>query len=1287
MTRMNTQTAPQFRKRSLPALAAFAATLLALPVSSVMAQSFPSYPLQTGAGDVEPNIMFVLDDSGSMAFEEMPNPDVSTICRRSSRGSCQDNTITDNTYVGNTVYYNPFVNYQPWQASDGQRMTGGTSLTSVFGSFNFAGPGTGEEFDTIDLTDSADCENYDRNSNSTTVCGGTQTFYVPKDPSQTSATYLRETTNYYRYQIRLYEGAPRIIRSELVAGGGYGDFPPIVSTETVVDDRIASWDNEDFGRNDSGNYEFDLDFDVTTLRAQLRGNDPNAQLFLQQRIGNSWVTVCQGANLTTDPGRTSNEDCSVANAEADNYRVRVTTPNGQYDGADNVDIDVFATYERETTTPQDTGCSVVGSTTYAWGNCRFAVPTTDRTQESAEFTNFATWFSYHRTRMKTAKAGASEAFNDLGDNVRVGYRTIWSRSNFDIPVGDGNNGVFEGTSRDTWFSRLFGARGRSSTPLRAALYDTGEYFSLDTAEGPYGPAATDDQLECRQNFAILTTDGYWNGSIDSRSIGDQDGTSGANILNPEDNTNTVRYTRTHPYRDTASSTNYSDTLADVAMKYWKTDLRPDQDNIMPTSTSNPAFWQHMVTFGISIGLKGTVDQGSVAEILRDGRPRINGTAVDWPDPMDGENAERIDDLLHAAVNGHGEFIAANNAETFSTALSGVLGIIQSRLASGSNVATNSTTFQSDTRMYQATYRSGVWTGDLVARDVTASGGISNTEAWRVTTRIDATYDNNQSGDDFHNRDVLTWSGTGGATFPTTAQATALARSTGPAVVTGANNAAYIKGDQSLEIASGGVLRSRTTVFGDIINSSPFYIRDSEHIFVGANDGMLHAIDALTGNVTFSYVPAVLNWSKLASISDPAYTHGFFVDGPVQVSSYRLVSGTNYLVGTLGRGGKGAFALDVSDPDSMANGDVLWDKTAATDADMGYVTGLPLIVKGNNDEILAVVPNGIDSTNGNAVLYIYDVTDGSQIAKLNTGVGGGNGLASPRAADINADGKADYIYAGDLKGNIWKFDVTSTDDNDWAVALEGEPLFTATDADGNPQPITGGLALARESANPRIWITFGTGRLISISDMASTDVQTWYGIIDNNSTVIEGRDDLTEREIAIVGTNAQGRSVRAFEEYDPLPVNSRGWYVDLDEPTPGERVVSGARVNGRAAFISSVIPSEGNGCEAGGSGYLNAIDVFTGTSPEGADGGGSSSSFFDIDRSGSGSNDTVTDGDTTLPVGSVDLGVGMPTESSQIDDLVLVCGSDGTCEEVPASPQTGGPGSPRRMSWRELYGED
>ncbi|HEU0153016.1 MAG TPA: PilC/PilY family type IV pilus protein [Arenimonas sp.] len=1253
---MNSNTSSKSMGPRTAILAAFFSTLLAAPVGTVFAQSFPDYPLQTGAGNVEPNLMFILDDSGSMSFEDMPNPDVTTICRRASNGSCADGLrITDQAYVGNTVYYNPATSYRPWQTSTGALMTGGTTMRAVFGSLNFAGTGYGNESDTLDLTDTGDCETYDRNGSNVTLCGGVQVFHVPRDTSDTSTNYLRNASNYYRYEVHHVSGTPYIVRSELVNGGGPGI--------AVGGFTLQSYSRNNIDDNDGTaalNHYFTLPAGGS-ISARTSDGSGRVRLRLYDPSG---TVAC-----VSDGGGTTHL-CTATNTAAGQWRVELSRNN-----FDNVDLDV------EYTVQNSIGCGV--STGVSWGNCTLAQPVAGRTQ-AQELENYATWFSYHRTRMKIAKAGSSEAFNQLGDNVRVGYRSIWNRNNFNIPVGDGNNGQFEGTSRDTWFARLFGAQANNGTPLRAALYDTGEYFSDSSSTGPYGPAATTDQLECRQNFAILTTDGFWNGNIGTRTIADQDGQPGASILNPADGSDVVRYTRVHPFRDTNSATNWESTLADVAMKYWKTDLRPDQDNIIPTSADNPAFWQHMVTFGISIGLKGTVDQTSVAQVLRDGRPRINGNPVDWPNPTDAENAERIDDLLHAAVNGRGDFIAATSADKFREAITSVLGLIQARLASGSNVATNSSTFQSDTRAYQATYRSGIWTGDLVARDVTAAGGISASEAWRVSARIAATYADAGTTNDFHNRTVLTWGGSPkGAAFPTTAQTALLARASGSAPVTGAANASYIKGLQTGELSAGGVLRNRSSVLGDIINSSPVYTRDTETLYVGANDGMLHAIDALTGNVVFSYVPKGINWAKLNSISDPAYTHGFFVDGPVALSTNRLQANTNYLVGTLGRGGKGVFGLDVSDPDSFANANVLWDNTGSTDADMGHVLGLPLIVRGNNDAILAIVPNGIDSTSGDAVLYIYNMTSGVQLAKINALASTGNGLSSPRAADLNGDGKVDYVYAGDLLGNIWKFDLTSNNPASWAVALGGAPLFTATDSGGTPQPITGGLALARESGYGRVWLTFGTGRLISFGDLSSTSVQSWYGLIDDDTAIADGRDDLVVRDIAQVGTLADGRVVRAFEAASPLPANVRGWVVDLDDPTAGERVVSGPRINGRAAFISSIIPSVGNGCEAGGSGFLNAIDVFTGTSP--ADGGGTgSSSFFDIDGDGNGNNDTI--GDDGLPVGSLDPGVGMPTESAQIDDLILICGSNGQCTTVPASPQAGDIDA-RRLQWRELIEED
>ena len=1244
---MNIQSKP-LSKRALPAVAAFAATLLSLPVSSVMAQSFPQYPLQTGAGNTEPNILFILDDSGSMTGDEMPNPDLDTVCLRDGT-NCNGFDISGDTYVSNTLKYDPRVTYQAWLQANGTRMTGGNTLASVYTSDNMAGTG----------------------ATTGSLVGDEETFYVPKDMTQTSATYLGNTQNYYRYQVLEVGANNRFVRSELLTPTG-----TVVLTNNDVDSNS--------GMTAIGSFNVPAGTLVlsVTLSGGTHGDNNNAT----NNDGSGADLYVRRTNAPTtgnydcrSNGGDNNETCTISNPTAGTWHVGVNA------GSRYRNVVVRAAIGDPLTGIANANCGTdLG--TLGWRQCTVATPTAERTDQDLEATNFALWYSYHRTRMKIAKAGAAEAFFELNDSVRVGFRTIHNRNTYDIPVTNGTNGVFSGTARTTWFSRLFGAAGDDVTPLRSALKSAGDYFSGTANTGPYGPESGTAQFACRQNFSILTTDGYWNSDA-GFTIGDQDGTSGVAIIDPTAETtdadyNIIRYTRSYPYRDTRTTTNYSNTLADVAMYYWKRDLRTDLDNIVPVADSEAAFWQHMVTFGISIGLKGTVDQTSVAQVMQDNGPRINGNPVAWPNPdtTDTGNsaggAKRIDDLLHAAVNGHGEFIAATNAQRFRDALVGVLGQIQSRLASGSNVATNSATFLAGAKMFQATYRTGQWTGDVISKDVTEAG-ISATELWRATERIAA------AGDNYKNRTILTWAGTAGAAFPTAAQTTALARTTGVAPVTGANNAAYIRGDQANEQSNNGVLRNRVTVLGDIVNSSPFYATDTETLYVGSNDGMLHALDADTGNTLFSYLPAGVNLTTLAGISDPAYGHAFFMDGPITVSGDRVVTDTNYLVGTLGRGGKGAFALDVSDPATMGNGDVLWDHTAATDADMGYIIGIPMIVKGNNNELLALVPNGIDSTNGGAHLYIYDVTDGTLIRKISTGVTGGNGLSAPRANDRNADQKVDYVYAGDLLGNVWKFDLSSSDPADWEVDLGGEPLFTATDADGNAQPITGGLALARDAAADKRFVTFGTGRLVQTSDLSSDDVQSMYGIIDDDAP-IESRDDLEEHTIAAVWVE-DGVTKRAFENFQALPATAKGWVVDLDNPTPGERVIGGAQVNGRAAIISSVIPSEGDGCEPDGAGFLNAIDVFTGTSPEATGGGGASSSFFDTT---SNSQTVVVDG-VTYSTGSIDMGVGLHGDGGLVNNgsSIVVCGSDATCEDEDLGDSGGGAPEPRRTSWRELFGED
>lgn len=1119
MTSSITPSARAWRQRSLAAMAGFLATMVAWPAAAGF--EIPDDPLTTGAR-VAPNILFILDDSGSMSFDYMPDNAPSGFRRRS--------------YASNTLYYNPYKTYEPWMDADGKRLTGGTSYTAVYGSFNRVGGGT------IDLRYSSSCRRYNENDNATTdefssggtqVCGGldTTTFYVPKSAALAGSS---SQSDYYRFQIHS-DGA--IIRSEY--GGRSGNWP---------------------------NYNEGL----------------------------------SGRGCSTDTGN-------------------------------------------------------------RWRNCTRTLPPGTGRTEAEERDNFATWFSYHRTRMKTAKAGASEAFAQLDGTVRVGFRTIHNRGGFNIPVGDGNDGRFVDneddprtpaneatTSRSTWYERLRAPIGYSGTPLLSALTNAGEYFRSSSPSGPYGPESGANQLSCRQNFSILTTDGYWNG--ESVSIGNVDGSAGGTITGP--NGRTYRYSPAPPYQDS-----YSNTLADVAMHYWKRDLRSDMDNNVPTSTANPAFWQHMVTFGISIGFSTSRGWSSVDDVPAN---------PSWPDPevsrTGGSDSipARIDDLLHAAVNGRGQFVAASDPAEFSRGLSEALATIAERTSSASNVATNSVSLDTDSKVFNASYVSGLWTGALTARSIGPDGVGS--VVW--TSSIPA----------WGSRRIFTSNGTSGATFPTSSQRTSLARGGGPAnyEVSGLDNANYIKGEQRLEAGRGGALRARTGLLGDIINSSPAYVADTGTLYVGANDGMLHAFDAETGRELFGYVPNIIDFNGLASLSRGDYTHRYFVDGPVVVSNRRLTPDRNILVGTLGRGGKGMYALDVSSPSTFGTGSFKWELAETPGNNMGLVLGKPILSKVNGKANPVVVfGNGVNSSNDRAVLVVVDAETGTVVREIDTGAGSAeqpNGL-SAAAGVYGPDGRTlAYVYAGDMLGNVWKFDLSSAASSAWTVRR----LFTAVDGDGNAQPISGGLTVATHPTTNKRWIFFGTGRYLTNEDASTEDtsVQSMYGFIEGESSAVT-RGELTRRTLAVQDGTSNGYPVRGFESKAPLPEGSKGWYIDL--PERGERIVQDAQIVSTFLVTASMIPS-GSACDADGSGYINALDAFTGTSAGG--------SYFDLGGDGSTTDDMIGD----VPVGSVNLGVGMPTLPNLLRRLLVAGGSGGSVGGggVGGTPTI----APRweRASWREIRGD-
>jgi type IV pilus assembly protein PilY1 len=390
-----------------------------------------------------------------------------------------------------------------------------------------------------------------------------------------------------------------------------------------------------------------------------------------------------------------------------------------------------------------------------------------------------------------------------------------------------------------------------------------------------------------------------------------------------------------------------------------------------------------------------------------------------------------------------------------------------------------------------------------------------------------------------------------------------------------------------------------------------------------------------------------------------------------VSARSRTPGKNYLVGALGRGGRGVYGLDVTNPSAFSNENVLWDYTGGAEpANMGNVIAEPLISKLNNGATAAVIANGPNSATGTASLFIISLTDGSVIKEINTNATGGNGLSAPRAVDVNADGSVDYFFAGDLLGNLWRFDVSAASTASWTY----EKVFTARDASNNPQPITSAPGVARDTTTGKVWVFFGTGRYMTSDDQASRAVQSYYGIlVGQNGT--EGanllRTQLEQRSIHVVDA-ATGQ--RAFEPAQTtIGSGKQGWYIDLNNPSgTGERVVSAPLIYDNILVFSSIVPPNQatvNSCDAGGTGYVNALDAFSGTSL--------TMTFFEYAPG------TITDLEgRELPIGSVPIGAGMPTAPIIIGNKLVIGDSSGG---IPTTIDVNPPGgsSTRRVSWREL----
>lgn len=897
---------------------------------------------------------------------------------------------------------------------------------------------------------------------------------------------------------------------------------------------------------------------------------------------------------------------------------------------------------------------IMDSTTFTRGAARTdctligAIATCTQAQE---YQNFANWFTYYRNRMSLAIAATSRAFSEQGTTLRVGYGLI----NKGQTTVDGRNNTgtvvrgvrdFSGTDRNNFFSWLFTATPTGSTPLRRALDDVGQYYSWSDSRGPWGstPGTSDgvpasNQASCRKCYTILMTDGYWtSGSSyearDSSRRANVDGSSGPNITGPD--SQSYQYSAAAPYSDSQSNT-----LADIAMYYWNRDLRTDLSNRVVPDPENEAFWQHMVTFTAGLGVTGTLDPATDLAGLEDG-------TLSWPTVNTSTPETTIDDLWHAAINGRGQFFSAKDPVGFAEGLSDILASVAAREeSSSSSIAANSTRLDTGTLIYQARFKSSDWSGQIVAYNLNSDGSL-NQVVWDTDDPGNAGIAGLPASS---SRNIFTSAGVQGATTTTgmefsvanwllldASQRASL--NNGAADAVGQARLNWLRGNQSDE-GSGLGFRVRDRILGDIINSDPLFIGSKddfgylslpgtegatyaaflaaksgrrEMLYVGANDGMLHGFDALTGREIFAYVP-LATYPNLYQLTDPAYQHRYFVDGSARGSdAYVGGSWRSVIVGSMGAGGRSVFALNVTNPDSISASSFMWEYAATSGVgQLGVAMSQPIIARVKaGDRWVAIFGNGYGLASGNVRLLVVDLASGALIESIDTGVSAvGNSLGSAVPVDINNDRITDYVYAGDLQGNLWKFDFTGSSTGSWAVSPKSGstplPLFVAVDRNGVRQPITARPAVGRHPDGGQM-IYFGTGKYFEVNDntiSASPQIQTFYGVRDLDDQV--DRSDLVEQEIIFEGVGTLGtdddgvpipseQRIRAVSNNYGSSVPSHGWFMDLVSPPgsvgDGERVVATPILRFGRIIFTTIIPTE-DPCDFGGTSWLMELDAITG----------------------------------------------------------------------------------------------
>ena len=1195
-------------------------TLLATGIlsSANLAQAAVSQaPLNLVEG-VAPNMLFTLDESGSMSWGYVPDADSSVAKRLTSQMNDEGNY---NTYASvssrrfyshrtNPMYYNPHVIYEipPAFKEDGSEYKLTTSFTSA--------PING---------------------------------FRPNDGSKNLSSSYRAV-----YEHRMPVNDPKYAvhpnySSNHVADNGVKD----------VGRDYMKWINYRYGGgywevNDAPAYYYEFDGDLVHTAG----------------TKNTPAVLCSERR---DDERLGGERC---------YRVRYVTESSAYD-------------ENGNRLKHADGQDVDGRQ------------------------NFAIWYSFYKTRALATLSAASIAFYDLSSNIRFSWQDLATCRSFDgsDEVHCKKNGLqsYSEKHRGQFYSWLRDVYFNVGTPLPAAMIRAGEFYKSDMPWRmyPQDPAigqkntrnTTENTLACRPSYHVLMTDGMWNTrqtykhvkSVNWGNVSWSGYYDNTEVSYPALNTDD---SMPAPYGDTTKKT-----LADIAMHYWKTDLRGLPNKVPPfmpyksagdnDPRNNPATWQHMTNFIMGLGLtnslnnpnipwEGQTHTGAGYNALKSGSVKwpVAGlsTSTDWWDNTTENNGTGLDtnvyDLWHAAINSRGEFYSVESPESMVKAFKDIMNRIAERQSTAALPAIASSVEEVDkddpdsiqrlaSYFYNSSFDSTDWSGDLekIKKYITYEDSKRkevSESVWKASNKLPK-----------HAERKIYTAGSvknGMAELNENNISNELKNALNKLPDTGVVDnkwkarLAFIRGDRTEE---GKAFRERSSVLGDFLGSSPVLVSGARYlegfankvegpnhtkytafvntkksrraqVYIGGNDGMLHAFDAATGIEEFAFIPTAV-FSNLNRLTDLKYseTHHFFVDGTPEVAD--IYDGQNWrtiLVGTLRAGGKGIFALDITDPDDIK---LLWelDQNSAVFKDKvkpGYSFSKPTIARLHNGRWAVVTGNGYENgdDSGKAALYIIDAVTGALTKDLpvQSTKATHNGLSTPKLVDYDGDGVADYAYAGDLHGNLWRFDLLGVDAKEnrektagsiygdktgntdkFKVSYNKKPMFTA-EFNNNRQAITAPPSIVRHPDRLSYLVVFGTGKYYEDGDKGG-DVsipQSMYAIWDEktkaqDTSVVSlnvSRSDLQQQkfEDQVTGENkivGVEREARVLSKNNVDWQSKKGWVLDLkvaELALVGEMLVDDMAVVGSTLLFSSLVPND-DPCADGSGNWLYAINPFTG----------------------------------------------------------------------------------------------